>query len=51
MHGLWPTYMSVYHMLAWYPQSPEEGIRSSGTRAKDSCEPPRGCWELDLGPL
>jgi hypothetical protein len=27
--------------------TPEEGIRF----ITDGCEPPRGCWELNLGPL
>lgn len=27
------------------------GTRSPGARVKDSCEPPRGCWKPDLGPL
>ena len=49
------AYMSVYyHVHAWYPQRSqrsEESVRSSGTGATDSCEPPYGCWELNLGPL
>lgn len=28
-----------------------EPIRSTGTAIKDSCEPPYGCWQLNLGPL
>ena len=30
---------------------PEGGDRSPGTGVTDSCEPPRGCWELNPGPL
>ena len=30
---------------------PEKGARPQRTRVKDSCEPPRGCWELNSGPL
>ena len=30
-----------------YTYMPEEGIRSQ----LDGCEPPRGCWELNSGPL
>lgn len=47
IYSLLLTYMSVSYMHAWYPQKPEEGIRSSGTIAKDDC----GYWESDLGPL
>lgn len=47
MYGLWPTYMSVYHMHAWNPQRPEGGIRSSGTSTQDGCELP---WVLGIGP-
>lgn len=34
-----------------YPQSPEEGFRSPGTQDTHSCEPPRGCWEQNPGPV
>lgn len=40
--------MSVRHMTAWWPQIPEEGIRSIGIAG--SCQPSCGCWELNLGP-
>lgn len=30
---------------------PEDGIKSPETRVTDSCEPPYGCWELNLEPL
>jgi hypothetical protein len=29
----------------------EEGVGSHGTGVTGGCEPPCGCWELDLGPL
>lgn len=29
----------------------EEGIRSPGTGAIDSCEPPYGCWQQNTGPV
>ena len=32
-------------------QGPGEGIMCLGTGAMDDCEPPWGCWELNLGPL
>jgi hypothetical protein len=34
-----------------YSWRPEEGIRSSGPRVIDSCEPPCECWELNPGLL
>lgn len=41
--------MSVGHMPAWYPEKPEEAIRSSGTRASDGCEPPLGARNEAFG--
>ena len=29
----------------------KEGVRSPGTGITDGCEPPHGCWKLNLGPL
>lgn len=50
--------MDVLHALfclpynsVWYPQRPEENIRSPGPGVPDTCEPPGGCWILKLGPL
>lgn len=40
-----------YHVLACYPQSSEEILRSPGTGVKDGCKPPCGCWELNLDHL
>jgi hypothetical protein len=37
--GVWPAHL-------WYGDG-----RSSGTGVIDSCELPRGCWELNSGPL
>lgn len=37
--------------LVWCPQSSEEGDRSLGTGARDSCESPCRCWELNQEPL
>ena len=39
--------MSGYHVPAWCPQSPEEGVGPSGTGVTDGC----GCWNLNLSPL
>jgi hypothetical protein len=33
------------------PQWPEEGIRSSGTRAVEGCELPSGCWNPNFSVL
>ena len=30
---------------------PAEGVSSPGTEVMDGCEPPCGCWELNLVPL
>jgi hypothetical protein len=43
--------MYVYHMQVRCLLRPEEGIGGPGTGVTDSCEPPRGCWEMNLGPL
>lgn len=31
-------WISAYHMHAWYPQRPEEGMGSPDTRVRDDCE-------------
>lgn len=41
----------MYQLNAWSPGSPGKGIRSPQTRVRDGCELPRGCWDLNLGPL
>lgn len=43
--------MCVYHMHASHPWSPEEGVRSPGTRVLTSCEHHCGFWEQNPGPL
>ena len=40
--------MYNYVIQAWCPRRPEEGIRIPETRVTDGCEPPCGCWELNL---
>ena len=42
-------YIYVYHVHGWYLWKSEKG--SLGTGITDSCEPPCGCWELNLGLL
>ena len=37
------------HVCVWWPWMPEEGIGFSITKVTDGCEPPYGCWELNLG--
>ena len=34
-----PAYLYVYHVYAWYPKRPEEGVRSFESRVIDVCEP------------
>jgi hypothetical protein len=42
------TCMSVYHLCAWNPRKPEEGIGSPGSIITEGCEQPCGCWESNL---
>jgi hypothetical protein len=41
--------MHVHQPCAWCLKRPEEDFRSPGTRVRDSCEFPYGCWELNPG--
>ena len=41
----------VLCVCAWYTLRLEEGVKSPGTKIKDTCEPPCGCWDLNPGPL
>jgi hypothetical protein len=45
-----PACISVHHLHA-VPLKQEEGIRVPGTVDTEGCEPPCGCWELNLGLL
>lgn len=45
-----PLHVSVLHIGVWYPKRPEEGSWVPGTGA-GGCEPRRGIWELNHGPL
>lgn len=38
-------------MCVCFPQRSEEGIRTSGTKVTDNCDPPRGRWESNLSCL
>lgn len=43
--------MCMCIMCMQYPQSPEEGIRSSATGVIDCWQPSCGCWEFNSSPL
>ena len=45
------AWVSLCHVCAWCPQSSEEGMGCSEAEVTDGCEPPCGCWELNLGLL
>lgn len=40
-----PSYMYVHHVSA---QRSKEGLGSTGTGTASGCEPPCGCWELNV---
>lgn len=46
-----PPHLHEYHELVWCPGISEEGAGYLGAGIKDGCEPPRWCWESNLGPL
>ena len=48
---LWVLCFHVHHMCVWYPQRQEEGARSPGTEATDSCELLCGYQKSNSGPL
>lgn len=48
--GVWLACVSVY-MLAWWPQRPEEGIGSSGTRVTDGSLLLCLLWDSNPDPL
>lgn len=37
--------MFVNQVHTWYPQRPEEIVRSPGTEVANGCELPCGCWK------
>jgi len=48
----WNYLFYVYGcFICMYICTPEKGIRFHRTTVIDGCEPPCGCWELNLGPL
>lgn len=51
MYGFLHPCMPVCLAHVWCPRWLEEGVGSSGPGVTDSCEPPSGCWESNLGPL
>ena len=46
-----PPCMYVHRMHAWCLWKKEEAIKATRTGDTDGCEPPCGCWEMNLGPL
>lgn len=46
-----PACKSVCHMLPWFFQRSEEGVRSPGIEVCGRLQPPCGWWELYLGSL
>ena len=44
-------YVCMYSTYMQCPQESEEGIGSPKTGIIDTCEPPCGCWGLNLVPL
>lgn len=41
--------MYAYHVHSWYLRS-EDGFGFPGNEARDVCEEPCGCWELNSSP-
>ena len=49
--GVLPTRLFVYHVHAWCPPRPEEGIGSPGAGVTDGDKTPGGHWAPNSGPL
>lgn len=49
--GIFLACLCTYHMFAWYPCRPEEGVGCAGTEAMAGCELPCGYMELNSVPL
>lgn len=47
----WSTCMYGHHMHSWCLWRSEKGTGSPEVGVIDDCEPPRGCWESNMGPL
>lgn len=47
--GVWPAYMFVYYISAWYLQKPEDGIRSPGIGVSGGCKAPCGYRDSNPG--
>lgn len=45
-----PAGRYVYHNVYLVLVEQEEGVRSFGTGVIGSCQPPHGCWDVNLGP-
>lgn len=46
-----PSCMYMYYVCAWYPQRPEEGIRSPVIGVINGYKPPCRYWDLNVGLL
>ena len=46
-----PTWISVHCVHVWCPQRPKKVLTPPGTGVRNGCEPPCGCWDLNLGLL
>lgn len=46
--GVLPIWMSL-HRSVQYTLKSEKGVKSPGTGARDGCDPPCRCWELNSG--
>lgn len=46
-----PAGVSVHQIHGWYLLKSTSGVRSPGTGIPDSCEPPFGYWDSNLGRL
>lgn len=44
------NYLPMYHVCA-LPLEGRRGHQITGTGIADGCKVPRGCWELNPGPL
>lgn len=44
-------HISVYHIYAWCPRRPKEGLRTHGPGVTDSYDLSCGCWKSNPGPV
>lgn len=51
VYGCFAYMLCAPWIYVWCLQRPEKGVESPGTGVIVGCEPPLGCWELNLGLL